>query len=69
VVSIKDPDSARLNAKLAGLVAKVEKAALAAAANEADFEAPRKPKKAAPAKVLPKVAQEFHELWLEENPS
>jgi integrase len=68
VVSIKDPDSARLNAKLAGLVAKVEKAALAAEASEENFEAPRKPKKVVPTRVLPKVAQEFHELWLEENP-
>jgi integrase len=68
VVSIKDPDAARLNAKLAGVVAKVEKAALAAAAHDTDFEVPKKPKKAAAVKALPKLAHEFYALWLEENP-
>ena len=68
VVSIKDPDSARLNARLAGVVSKIEKAALAAEANEADFEVPKKAKKAAPVKVLPKLAGEFYALWQEENP-
>lgn len=68
VVSIKDPDSARLNAKLAAAAAKVEKAMLTADATDTDFEAPRKAKKAAPTKVLPKFAQQFHDLWLEENP-
>jgi integrase len=68
VVSIKDPDSARLNALLAGVVAKIEKAALSAAAADTDFVVPRKAKKAAPAKVLPKLAGEFYALWQEENP-
>jgi integrase len=68
VVSIKDPDSARLNARLAGVVAKIEKAALAAEVHDADFEVPKKPKKAAVAKVLPKLAGEFYALWQEENP-
>lgn len=61
VVSIKDPDSARLNAKLAGVVAKVEKAALSAAANDMDFEVPKK----AAVKVLPKLAHKFYALWQE----
>lgn len=68
VVSIKDPDSARLNAKLAGVVAKVEKAALAAEVHEVEFEVPKKPAKVAPKKVLPKLAHEFYALWQEENP-
>ena len=68
VISIKDPASATLNAKLAGVVAKVEKAALTAEATETDFEAPRKAKKAAPVRVLPQHAQQFYELWQEENP-
>jgi hypothetical protein len=68
VVSIKDPDSARLNALLAGVVAKIEKAALSAAAADTDFVVPRKAKKVAPAKILPKLAGEFYALWQEENP-
>jgi integrase len=68
VVSIKDPDSARLNARLAGVVAKIEKAALAAEVNEAAFEVPKKQQKAAVIKVLPKYAREFYALWQEENP-
>jgi integrase len=69
VVSIKDRDSARLNAKLAGVVAKIEKAALAAEVNDADFEVPKKLKKVVATKALPKLAREFYELWMEENPS
>nr|GFC44456.1 hypothetical protein [Tanacetum cinerariifolium] len=65
---IKDPDSARLNARLAGVVAKVEKASLTAEATEVEFEVPKKAKKTAPTRPQPKVAQEFYEFWLEENP-
>lgn len=68
VVSIKDPDSARLNARLAGAVAKIEKASLAAEVNDVTFEVPKKPKKAAPIRSVPKLGREFEALWLEENP-
>jgi integrase len=68
VVSIKDPDSARLNAKLAGVVAKVEKVSLAAEVDEVRFEPPRKPARTAPAKALPRTPVEFYAHWLEENP-
>lgn len=68
VVSIKDPDSARLNARLAGVVAKLEKASLAAEVNEAAFEVPKKSRKAAPARPQPKLGPEFGACWLEENP-
>jgi integrase len=68
VVSIKDPDSARLNARLAGVVAKIEKAALAAEATDTDFVVPKKAKKAVEVKALPKLAQQFYTLWQEENP-
>lgn len=68
VVMTKDPDSARLNAKLAAVVAKVTKAALAAEVHEVEFEAPKAEKKKLPVRALPKFAQQFYELWLEENP-
>lgn len=69
VVSTKDPDSGRLNAKLAAVVAKVEKAMLTAEATEAEFEVPRKPRAAKPSRPQPKYAQQFYDLWLEENPA
>ncbi|MGI4738097.1 MAG: hypothetical protein ACRYG7_23255 [Janthinobacterium lividum] len=68
IVSPKDPQAATLNAKLAAVVAKVEKASLHAAAHEEAFVPPVKPKRV-PAEVpKPVVAQQFYELWLAENP-
>jgi integrase len=69
VVSIKDPDSARLNAMLAKVVASVTKAATLAVATDEPFEPPRKEKKPeAAARPQPKLPQEFYNLWLEESP-
>jgi integrase len=70
VVSPKDPQAATANAKLAAIVAKVEKAALTAAAQEEAFILPTKVKRAPTAVEAPKplVAQEFYALWLVENP-
>ena len=45
IVSPKDPQAATLNAKLAAVVAKVEKASLHAAAHEETFVPPVKPKR------------------------
>ena len=68
MVSPKDPRAATLNAKLAGLVTKVEKAALHAAAHEEAFVPPIKPKRAKSELPKPVVAQQFYEQWLAENP-
>ena len=69
VVSTKDPDSARLNAKLAAVVAKVTKSALTAEATETEFTPPKKaPRAATLARALPVTPPAFYAYWLEENP-
>lgn len=70
-VATKDPASARLNAVLGAVVARVEKAALKAAAEDRKLLptdlTPAKPVKTAPAPEL-RTAQQFHAAWLADNP-
>lgn len=71
-VSTKDPASARLNATLAAVVARVEKAALKAAAEDrpllpSDLQ-PEKRKKKEEAPVELRTAAQFYAAWQADNP-
>jgi hypothetical protein len=68
-VSPKDPQAATANAKLAILIAEVEKAELTATAQEEAFVSPLKPKRTQQPKA-PKAVMggEFYALWLAKNP-
>lgn len=74
VVNAKDPDSARLNAKLAAVLAKVEKAGLQAAADEVPLTAAQLPAgatrkaRAAAAPPRPLTVAEFYARWQADNP-
>jgi hypothetical protein len=73
-VGTKDPDSARLNATLSSVVARVEKAALTAQADgralqAGDLVAVKAGRAAKPAAPVLRTPQEFYTAWLADHPN
>lgn len=72
-VSTKDPASARLNATLAGVMARVDKAAIKAASEDRALEAsdlvkPKVARAVKPAAPVLRTPADFYAAWLADNP-